>query len=160
MDGRTVVVENLIASIVSILLTFAGVPCVVKGSVIYIPSIDLRFTVTLSCVDIVGISLWAFMFVFVLWAYSNLNWRPLSRRKYMAFGALGFAIFFFANILRMFIEIWYVTSIGTSYTIYLVQWQTFEEQVGIGIMLTTFAALLLGFHFAFKNQKLRRVVFR
>lgn len=143
----------------SVLLSFAGVSCaVVEGSAIYVPSLDQKFVVTLSCVDLIGIGLWAFIFVFVVWAYASLNNTSISRRKYVLIGVLGYTIFFFANIFRMFIEIFYVANVGASYVSYILQWQAFEEQVGIGIMLTTFTTLLLGFHFMFRRQKSYGVV--
>jgi hypothetical protein len=147
------IVESWIASLLSVLLSLAGVSCVVDGAVVYVPSLDHRFVVTLSCVDLVGIGLWAFMFVFVLWVYSNLWGTYVSRRKYVVFSMLGFAIFFFANVFRMFVEIFYVSNVGVSYVGYFTQWQAFEEQVGMGIMFATFATLLLGFHFAFRMRK-------
>ena len=143
---------------ISLLLSFVGVTSVAEGSVIYVPSLDHRFLVTLSCVDFVGICLWASIFVFVVWVYANLGGISLSRRKYAFFSLLGFAIFFIANIFRMFLEIFYVSNVGASYVGYLVQWQAFEEQVGMGIMFATFATLLLSFHFVFKRQKLHGVM--
>jgi len=147
------VIESWIASLLSVLLSFVGVSSTAGGSVIYVPSLDHRFVVTLSCVDVVGICLWAFMFVFVVWVYSNLEGIPVSHRKYAVFGMLGFTIFFFANIFRMFIEIFYVANVGAGYVSYLVQWQAFEEQVGMGIMFATFTALLLSFHFILRETK-------
>jgi len=149
----TLVIESWIASLLSVLLSFVGVSSVAEGSVVYVPSLDHRFVVTLSCVDVVGICLWAFMFVFVVWVYSNLEGIPLSHRKYTVLGILGFTIFFFANIFRMFIEIFYVANVGASYVSYLAQWQAFEEQVGIGIMFATFTASLLSFHFVLRKTK-------
>lgn len=154
------VVEIWVASLISFLLSLAGVPCVTEGSVIYVPSLDYRFVVTLSCVDLVGIGLWAFIFVFVVWAYANLNNIHVSRNKYAVLSVIGFGIFFFANIFRMFIEIFYVANVGASYLSYLMQWQAFEEQVGMGIMLVTLTFLLLSFHLAFRNQRFQRVVCR
>jgi TRAP-type uncharacterized transport system fused permease subunit len=58
----------------------------------------------------------------------------------------------------MFLEIFYVSNVGASYVSYFVQWQAFEEQMGMGIMFATFATLLLGFHFVFKRQKLHGVM--
>jgi len=152
------IVESWVASLISLLLSFVGVTSVAEGSVIYVPSLDHRFLVTLSCVDFVGICLWASIFVFVVWVYANLGGISLSRRKYAFFSLLGFAIFFIANIFRMFLEIFYVSNVGASYVGYLVQWQAFEEQVGMGIMFATFATLLLSFHFVFKRQKLHGVM--
>lgn len=146
------VFENWIASLISMLLSLAGVSSSVQDSVIYVPSLDHRFVVTLSCVDFVGISLWASMFVFVVWVYVSLNGITVSRRRYALYGALGFVIFFSANILRMFVEILYVSSAGASFAGYLVQWQAFEEQVGMGIMFATLAALLVGFHFMSRKK--------
>jgi len=89
------IIENWIASLVSFLLSLAGVSSLAEGSVIYVSSLDHRFVVTLSCVDLVGICLWSSIFVFVVWVYVNLEGIPLSRRKYAFFSILGFAIFFF-----------------------------------------------------------------
>jgi hypothetical protein len=146
------VFENWIASLISMLLSLAGVSSNVQDSVIYVPSLDHRFVVTLSCVDLVGISLWASMFVFVVWVYVSLNGITVSRRRYALYGALGFVIFFCANILRMFVEILYVSSAGASFAGYLVQWQAFEEQVGMGIMFATLTALLVSFHFMSRKK--------
>lgn len=141
------IIESSISSLLSVLLSFVGVPSVTEGSAIYVPSLGHRFVVTLSCVDIVGISLWTFMFVFAVWAYSSFSEVPISRRKYTALSVSAFTIFFFANISRMFVEIFYVANVGASYVSYLAHWQAFEEQVGMGIMLTTFAVSLLVVHF-------------
>jgi uncharacterized integral membrane protein len=151
------IIENWVASLVSLLLSLVGVSSVVDGSVIYVSSLDHRFVVTLSCVDLIGICLWSSIFVFVVWVYANLRGISLSRRRYAFFSILGFTIFFFANILRMFLEIFYVSNVGASYVSYFVQWQAFEEQVGMGIMFATFATLLLSFHFVFNRQKLHGV---
>jgi len=151
------IIENWIASLVSFLLSLAGVSSLAEDSMIYVPTLDHRFVVTLSCVDLIGICLWSSIFVFIVWVYASLGGISLSRCKYAFVSILGFAIFFFANILRMFLEIFYVSNIGVSYVSYFAQWQAFEEQVGMGIMFATFATLLLGFHFAFKMQKLHGV---
>jgi len=156
--GTELIIENWIASLISFLLSSVGVSSVAEGPAIHVPSLKHSFVVTLSCVDLVGICLWASIFVFVVWVYVNLEGISLSRRKYAFFSILGFAIFFFANILRMFLEILYVSSVGASYVSYFVQWQAFEEQVGMAIMFATFATLLLSFHFVFKRQKLYGVV--
>jgi len=138
------VIENWIASFVSFLLSVVGVSSVTEGTIIYVPSLDHRFVVTLSCVDLVGVSLWGFMYVFLVWVYINLEGRPMTRRKYGALGVVGFVAFFLANILRMFVEIFYLSSMGAGYVNILSQWQAFEEQVGIGLMFATFSILLLG----------------
>lgn len=151
------VVENWIASLVSLLLSFVGVSSTVDGSVIYVPSLSHRFVVILSCVDLVGICLWSSIFVFVIWVYANLRGISLSPRRYAFFSILGFTIFFFANVFRMFLEIFYVSNVGASYVSYFAQWQAFEEQVGMGIMFATFGALLLGFHVVFQRQKFHGV---
>jgi len=140
--------ENWIASSVSMLLSLTGVSSSVQDSVIYVPSLDHRFIVTFSCMDLVGISLWASMFVFVVWVYSSLNGITISRRRYALYGTLGFVIFFSANILRMFVEIFYVSSTGAGFVGYLMQWQAFEEQVGVGLMFATLATMLVSFHFS------------
>lgn len=150
-------IEDWIASLVSALLSFFGVSSVTEGSVISVPVLDHSFVVTLSCVDLVGICLWSSIFVFVVWVYVNLNGINLSRRKYVLFSILGFAFFFFANIFRMFLEIYYVSTVGASYISYFAQWQAFEEQVGIGIMFATFSVLILGFHVISRRQKLHGV---
>ena len=136
------IIESWIASLLSVLLSSVGVSSVAEGSKIYVPSLDHRFVVTLSCVDLVGISLWAFIFVFVVWVYVNLEGRPMTRRRYAVFSVTGFVAFFFTNVLRMFFEIFYLSSVGTGYVSYLSQWQAFEEQVGIGFMFATFFILL------------------
>ena len=146
-------VENLIAQLLSILLSLVGVSCTVDGDVLYVPSLNHRFVVTLSCVDLVSISLWAFISVFALWVYANLNNINISRRKCVSASILSFIVFFIANIFRMFIEIFYVANVGASYTSYLLHWQAFEEQVGIGIMFTTFTILFAGFYFTLRRQK-------
>ncbi len=138
------VIESLIASVVSFLLSLGRVSSVVKGAVVYVPSLDHSFVVTLSCVDLVGISLWAFIFVFVVWVYVNLEERPMTRRRYAVFGVIGFLAFFLTNILRMFFEIFYLSLVGATYVNYLSQWQAFEEQVQIGFMFATFFVLLFG----------------
>jgi hypothetical protein len=150
-------IEDWIASLISALLSFFGVSSVSEGSVIQVPSLDHRFAVTFSCVDLVGICMWSSIFVFVVWVYANLNGISLSRRKYAFFSMLGFALFFFANIFRMFLEIYYVSNVGASYTSYFAQWQAFEEQVGIGIMFATFSILVLGLHLTFRRQRLQGV---
>lgn len=137
-------IENWIASVVSFLLSLGRVSSVVDGAAIYVPSLNHRFVVTLSCVDLVGIGLWAFIFVFVVWVYVNLEERPMTRTKYAVLSVVSFAAFFFTNILRMFFEIFYLSSIGAGYVSYLSQWQAFEEQVGIGFMFATFFILLFG----------------
>lgn len=137
-------IENWIASVVSFLLSLGRVSSVVEGAAIYVPSLDHKFVVTLSCVDLVGICLWAFIFVFVVWVYVNLEERRMTRRRYVAFGVVGFVAFFFTNILRMFFEIFYLSFVSAGYVSYLSQWQAFEEQVGIGFMFATFFILLFG----------------
>lgn len=138
------IIESWIASFLSLLLSLAGVSSVAEGSVIYVPSFDQGFVVTLSCVDLVGICAWSFIFVFVVWVYVNLEGRTSTRRTYIAFSVVGFVAFFFTNILRMFFEIFYLSSVGAAYGSYLSQWQAFEEQVGMGFMFATFFVLLFG----------------
>lgn len=148
------IIESTVSSLLSVLLSFVGVSSVAEGSIIYVPSLDHRFVVTLSCVDIVGISLWAFMFVFVVWVYSNLSNVPISHRKYVTLSVSAFTVFFFANVFRMFIEIFYVANVGGSYLSYLMHWQAFEQQVGMGIMLATFTVSLLIFHLFLGKTKI------
>ncbi len=135
-------IENWIASVVSFLLSLGQVSSVVEGAVIYVPSLDHSFVVTLSCVDLVGISLWAFIFVFVVWVYVNLEERPMTRRRYATFGVAGFVAFFFTNIFRMFFEIFYLSLGGVNYVSYLSHWKAFEQQIEIGFMFATFFILL------------------
>jgi uncharacterized membrane protein YecN with MAPEG domain len=151
------IIEDWIASLVSALLSFASVRSTVEGNGVFVFSLNHRFVVTLSCVDLVGIGLWAFIFGFIIWIYSNMAGISMSHRKYAFLGALGFVVFFFANILRMFVEIYYVSSAGPSFQSYFMQWQAFEEQVGMGIMLATFSVLLLSFHFTLTKLKPRLV---
>lgn len=138
------IIESWIASFLSLLLSFAGVSSVAEGSAVYVPSFDHRFVVTLSCVDLVGICAWSFIFVFLVWVYVNLEGRIATRLRYAAFSVVGFLAFFFTNILRMFFEIFYLSSVGSAYVSYLSQWQAFEEQVGMGFMFATFFVLLFG----------------
>lgn len=135
-------VEGLIAIVVSVLLSVFGVRSIVEGPTIFVPSIDHRFIVTLSCVDLVGVGLWTFIYVFIVWVYCSLEQRPLTRRKLAVFSVVGFLAFFLMNILRMFLEILYVSHVGTSFVLYPSQWQAFEEQVGTGLMFATFFTLV------------------
>ena len=150
-------VESWIASLVSALLSLANVQSVVEGDGIYVFSLDHRFVVTLTCLDIVGIGLWTFIFGFVVWIYVSMVGVTFSVRKYALLSILSFPVFFLANILRMFVEIYYVSGVGPSFAGYLGHWQAFEEQMGLGIMFATFAILLLSFHLTFKNRKIPSV---
>lgn len=146
-------IESWIASLVSALLSLANVHSVVEGDGVYVFSLNHRFVVTLTCLDIVGIGLWTFIFGFVVWMYVNTAGASFSVRRYALVGLLSFPTFFFANVLRMFVEIYYVSGVGSSFAGYLVQWQTFEEQMGIGIMFATFTVLLLSFHLTFRRRR-------
>jgi hypothetical protein len=135
-------VENFIAFIVSALLSVTGVSAKAEGCIIYVPSLNQRFIVALSCVNWIGMFLAAFIYTFVTWIYFSFNGRPLSRRTHLILGLAGFAVFFFANILRIFTEIYLLVRVyGSVYTYYLFNWQSFEEQMGIGVMFTTLLVL-------------------
>jgi len=149
-------IENWIAWVVSLLLSLAGVSCSVKGAVIHVASLNRNFVVTLSCVDIVGICLWTFISTFAVWVYVNLKNICLSKLGYVLFGSISFTFFFFANIFRMFVEILYVVNTA-NYMSYFLQWQAFEEQVGVGIMFATFGALFLSFHLMCNRQNYRKL---
>lgn len=150
-------IESWIASFVCALLSSANVRSVAEGDGIYVSSVNHRFIVTLSCTDFVGIALWTFIFGFIVWVYVSMAGVSFSARKYALLSLATFPVFFFANILRMFVEIYYVTGVGASFASYIAQWQAFEEQIGIGIMFATFTILLLSFHFIFKNRKIHGV---
>lgn len=145
-------IASWIASLVSALLAFANVHSVVEGDRLQVLALNHRFIVTLSCVDLIGIGLWAFIFGFVVWVYVNMNGISFSYRKYAFLSIVGFVTFFSANILRMFVEIYYVSSVGSSFASYLSQWQAFEEQVGLGIMFAVLFVLLLSFHFVSRSR--------
>lgn len=152
-------IESLIAMIVSFLLSLVGIRSSVNGPSIYVPSIDHQFVVTLSCTDLVGIGLWGFIYVFVIWMYVNVSGRAMTRGKYAAFGIVGFAAFFVTNVLRMFFEIFYVSSQGAEYLAsYVSQWQAFEEQVGIGLMFTTLLILMFGSFMLLKRTALAPIM--
>ncbi len=138
------VIEGFIASIVSILLSTAGVSARANGDIIYVPSLGHKFIVTLSCVDLIGVLLQAFIYGFVVWVYVVANDRSLRRRTYLILGVTGFVAFFFANMLRMFMEIYLLARVyAPVYQHYLLTWQAFEEQVGIAVMFATLLVLLL-----------------
>jgi len=146
-------IESWIATFVSFLLSLVGTHTSVNGPYIYVPSINHQFVVTQSCTDFVGISLWGFTLVFLIWIYSNIAGFTMSRRSYALMSGLGFSVFFVANILRMFTEILYVSNGGTAFVSNLLQWSAFEQEVSIGIMLATLTIMLLGFHLAVKNRR-------
>lgn len=138
------IVEGFIASIVSMLLSTAGVSATANGDIIYVPSLDHKFIVTLSCADLMGVLLQAFIYGFVVWIYVVANGRSLRRRTYLILGFTGFVAFFLANMLRMFTEIYLLAKVyGPVYQHYLLTWQAFEEQVGIAVMFATLLVLLL-----------------
>lgn len=138
------ILEGFIALIVSMLLSTAGVPAMVNGDIIYVPSLNHKFIVTLSCADLTGVLLQAFIYGFVVWVYVAVNGRSLRRRTYLILGFTGFVAFFFANMLRMFTEIYLLARVyAPVYQHYFLTWQAFEEQVGIAVMLATLLVLLL-----------------
>ena len=154
-----VTVESFVASIVSALLSVTGVSATSEGCIIYLPSLNHRFVVTLSCMDLAGISLVTFMYTFLTWAYITLNGRSLRRRTYLILGLMGFIAFFFVNVLRMFTEIYLLAKVyGPVYTYYLLNWQSFEEQIGIGMMFATL--LVLSFSsWAFLKRRINKQMF-
>lgn len=149
------IVERFIASIVSILLSIAGVSATAFGDTVYVPSLDHRFVVVLSCTDWVGVFLWVFIYVFVVWVYIELNGRSMKRRSYSLLGFIGSIAFFSTNILRIFTEIFLVATVYSSvYQHYILSWEAFEEQVGMGLMFATFLILfLLSYVFLQKRWK-------
>jgi len=137
-------IESIVALIVSALLSMAGVSATADGSFIYMPSLDHKFIVTLSCVDWAGILLQASMYVFVMWVYLAANGRSMRCRTYLILGLIGFVAFFLTNILRMFTELYLLGRVYSSvYQYYLVNWQAFEQQIGLGLMFGTLSILSL-----------------
>lgn len=152
------VVEKFIALIVSTLLSNLGVPASANGDIIYVPSLDHSFIVLLSCTDWVGVFLWVFIYVFAVWVYVELNGRSMRRRGYLFLGLVGFFAFFCANILRIFTEIFLVSTVYSSvYKSYLLSWQAFEEQVGMGLMFATFFMLFV-VSYLFLEKKWKGVI--
>jgi len=152
-------VENFIAFIVSALLSITGVSAKAEGCIIYVPSLNQRFIVALSCVNWVGIFLAAFIYTFVTWVYFSFKGRSLSWRTYLVLGFVGSIVFFFVNILRIFTEIYLLARVyGSVYVYYLFNWQSFEEQIGIGVMFATL--LVLSFSsWAFLKKWMNRRMF-
>jgi len=135
-------VENFIAFIVSALLSITGVSAKAEGCIIYVPSLNQRFIVALSCTNWAGIFLAVFMYAFLTWVYFSVNSRHLRCRTYLVLGLVGFIVFFFVNILRIFTEIYLLVKVyGGVYVYYLFNWQSFEEQIGISVMLATLLVL-------------------
>jgi exosortase/archaeosortase family protein len=136
------VVENFIAFIVSALLSITGVSANAEGCIIYVPSLNQRFIVALPCVNLAGMFLAAFMYIFVTWVYFSFKGRSLSWRTYLVLGFVSSIVFFFVNILRIFTEIYLLAKVYSSvYTYYLFNWQSFEEQIGISLMFATLLVL-------------------
>lgn len=77
----------------------------------------------------------------------------------MILGLMGFIAFFFVNVLRMFTEIYLLAKVyGPVYTYYLLNWQSFEEQIGIGMMFATL--LVLSFSsWAFLKRRINKQMF-
>jgi len=152
-------VENFIAFIVSALLSIAGVSAKAEGCIIYVPSLNQRFIVALSCVNWVGIFLAAFIYTFFTWVYFSAKGRSLSWRTYLVLGFVGSIVFFFVNILRIFTEIYLLAKVyGSVYVYYLFNWQSFEEQIGISVMLATL--LVLSFSsWAFLKKRMNKQMF-
>lgn len=152
-------VESFVASIVSALLSITGVSATSEGCIIYLPSLNQRFVVTLSCMDWTGIFLVTFMYTFLTWVYVTFNGRSLRWRTYLILGLTGFIAFFFVNVLRMFTEIYLLAKVyGPVYMYYLFDWQSFEEQIGIGMMFATL--LLLSFSsWTFLKRRINKQMF-
>jgi len=147
------IVEKSVALIVSTLLSITGLSATVDGCFINVPSLNHTFIVTLSCIDWLGILLQSFMYTFVMWVYVTANSRFMRHRTYLILGLTGFVAFFFTNILRMFTEIFLIGKVYNSYSQhYLLNWQAFEVQVGLGLMFTTLFILSILSHFLFKRR--------
>jgi len=153
------VIENFVAFIVSALLSITGVSARAEGCIIYVPSLNQRFIVALSCVNWIGVFLAAFIYAFFTWVYFSVNGRSLRWRTYLVLGLVGFIVFFFVNILRIFTEICLLVKVyGSVYTYYIFNWQSFEEQIGIGMMFATL--LVLSFSsWAFLKKWMNRRMF-
>jgi hypothetical protein len=135
-------IENFIALVVSTLLSIAGLSTKTEGSFILVPSLNHKFIVTLSCADFVGIALQTFMYVFIVWGYVTANRYSVKRKTYLTMGLVGFSAFFFVNILRIFTEIYLVGRVYSSvYLQYIQNWQSFEAQIGMGLMFATISIL-------------------
>ena len=157
-------VEKIVALIVSALLSTAGLSATANGCFIYVPSLNHTFIVTLSCIDWLGILLQTFMYIFVMWVYVVAKGYLMRRRTYLLLGFTGFAAFFFTNVLRMFTEIYLLGKVyKTVYQYYLLNWRAFEEQIGLGLMFATLLILsLLSYpdfkrmnkHFILRNTKI------
>ncbi len=136
--------ESFIAMIVSAFLSASGLPVTANGNIIYVASLDHTFIVTLSCTQWVGIFLETFTYLLVVWVYISAKGIVTGRRTYVALGIAGFVGFFFANIMRMFLEIYLLAKVySPAYQVYLLNWQAFEEQIGISLMFAMFFTLLL-----------------
>lgn len=136
--------ESFVALIVSALLSASGLPVTADGSTIYVPSLDHSFIVTLSCTQWIGICLETFTYLFIVWVFISAGGITLRRRTYVALSVAGFVGFFFANVLRMFLEIYLLAKVySPAYQVYLLNWQAFEEQIGISLMFAMFLTLLL-----------------
>ena len=147
------IVETVIAFIVSSLLSFTGLSAKADGCFIYVPSLNHKFIVTLTCVDWLGILLQASMYMFIMWVYFTANGYLIRRRTYFVLGITGFVAFFCANIGRMFTEIFLVVNVYYSvYQQYLIHWQAFEEQIGLGMMVSTLLILSLLSYSLFKRR--------
>lgn len=129
-----------LASFVSSLLNILGVTSVADGNKIFVQSLKHTFKITLPCADYIGIGLWTFIFVFIVWVHASLECKVVTKTKYALLTTVSFATFFTANILRMAFLIFYATLIG--YVPSLNEWAALEEYVGIGFMFTSFFILL------------------
>lgn len=137
-------IEHFIASVVSQFLSVTGVSAVADSSFIHVPSLNHTFLVTLSCASWIVILLQAFMYAFVMWVYATVKGLLLTRRTYLVLGFVGFLSFFFINIVRIVTEIYLVGKVYYPVaTYYLLSWQAFEEQVGMGLMFATLITLWL-----------------
>ena len=137
-------IENFLASIVSNVLSVAGVATRIEQSYIFVPSLNHTFLVTLPCSSWIVIALQAFLYMFLMWVYIETSNRTFPTRNYVVLGVIGFGAFFLTNILRIVIEIYLVGTVYNAvYTHYLLNWSAFEEQIGMGLMFTTLSILCL-----------------
>jgi len=154
------IVENFVASIVSNLLSIAGLSAIANGCFIRVPFLNHTFVVTLSCIDLVGIFIQTSMYIFVVWVYVAANGFSIKPRTYSVLGLIGFIAFFSSNILRMFTEIFLLGKVYVStHQYYLLHWQAFEEQIGLGLMFVTLSILSILSYLFFKRRMTKHFIF-
>jgi len=134
------VIEELIATFVSYILSLIGVATVTEGPIIHVPALDRSFIVVWSCIDLPGVCLQTLIFAFILQTYASIRGLLLRPRIRGLLIFIAFIAFFLANCLRMALQIYLVTTIYEGF--HLISWQAFEEQVGIGVSFTAFLILL------------------